>query len=56
MKLRAKDILKKGAKLKAKKLDKKQRKKLNEILRKLEIEYSIPRSFTWEELHTPMTI
>lgn len=51
-----KDILKDGAKLVARKLTKKEIKKLNEEISKIKFEYTKQRPFTWEELHTPMDI
>ena len=54
--VRLKDILKDGAKLIARKLTKKEIKKLNEEISKIKFEYTKQRPFTWEELHTPMDI
>lgn len=55
--VKMKDILKKGAKLKARKLTKKEIKKLNADKEKMEEFFKqINRPLTWEELHTPMDI
>lgn len=51
------DILKKGAKLRVRKLTKKEIEKLNTHKKKMEEFFKqINRPLTWEELHTPMTI
>lgn len=47
------DILKKGAKLKVKKISKKQ---IEEAIKMIEKETTKTRPLTWKELHTPMTI